>query len=86
MGLAIELFGENKLSNAVNYMNTKAPLDMSVLYDTTEQFECRGLFTFCCKDVNSSLQHQSMDFQQQHEMQGILPYSQQELMLSMNSP
>lgn len=81
MGLAVELFGETKLSNAINYMNTKAPLDMSVLYDTTEQFECRGLFTFCCKDVNSSLQHQSMDFQQQHEMQGILPYSQQELMM-----
>ena len=49
--------------------------------DVGEPFECKGVFTFCCKSVNSAFvgQDQVLQLQQQHLRQGLLPFSQQQL-------
>lgn len=46
-------------------------------------YECRGVFTFCCKAVNPSFvgQDQVLQLQQQHLRQGLLPISQEQLKL-----
>ena len=49
--------------------------------DAGESFECRGVFTFCCKSVNPTFvgQDQVLQLQQQHLHQGLLPFSQQQI-------
>jgi hypothetical protein len=44
-------------------------------------YECKGVFTFCCKSVNPSFvgQNQVLQLQQQHLRQGLLPISQEQL-------
>lgn len=46
-------------------------------------YECRGVFTFCCKEANPSFvgQDQVLQLQQQHLRQGLLPISQEQLKL-----
>jgi len=46
-------------------------------------YECRGVFTFCCKSENPTFvrQDQVLQLQQQHLRQGLLPVSQQQLKL-----
>ena len=49
--------------------------------DVGEPFECKGVFTFCCKSANPAFvgQDQVLQLQQQHLSQGLLPFSQQQL-------
>jgi hypothetical protein len=70
-----EIIGDITLSDVMKYFQQ---LDRN---DVGEPFECRGVFTFCCKSINPAFvgEDQVLQLQQQHLRQGLLPFSQQQL-------
>lgn len=49
--------------------------------NNNQEYECRGIFTFCCRSPAEGFLQQGQTLQiQQHQTHGLIPYSQQQIL------